>query len=116
MRLGDRAFFNLCECLVAAARPKRECGEWDHKGVRFSLQRHSSLDGHSSFQIETQRLYRAGRNGWALLLVHEIWWGEHRDKAIRNGRWVHFASGSRTEALKWFAERQKELETNRVGR
>lgn len=110
MRLGDRSFFNVCECLVAAARPQRECGDWEHKGVHWTMQRQSNLSSHASFQIETQRLHRPGRSGWALLLVHEIWWGERRDKAVRNARWVHLASGSRKEVLKWFAERQRELE------
>jgi hypothetical protein len=110
VRLGDRAFFTLCETLVASSRPLRECGEWELKGVRCSLQRQSSWDTYSSHQIEILRFHRPGRTGWTVLLVHEIWWSGKREKAIRNARWAHQVDGSRTEALRWFAERLKEIE------
>jgi len=110
LRLGDRTFFTVCENLVAASRPLRDCGDWELKGVRCHLQRQSSWDAHSSHQIEVLRFHRPGRAGWTLLLVHEIWWGEKRDKAIRNARWVHQVDGSRHDALRWFSERNSEFE------
>ena len=111
MRLGDRTFFALCESLVATSRPQRDCGEWELKGVRCSLQRHTSWDTYSSYQFEILRFHRLGRIGWSLLQVHEIWWSGKRDKAIRNARWAHLVDGSRSEALRWFSERRKELES-----
>ena len=108
MRLGDSNFFNLFQRLAAASNRDRDCDQWNVEGVRWHRQRHivwSSV----SHQLETHELIHAVRPKWMLVLVHEIWWGSDRRKAIRNARWVHLQSGNRNDVLKWFAARESDL-------
>ena len=110
MRLGDSNFLNLFARLAAATNKNRDCDEWDVAGVHWIRQRHINWNATASFQIETHVLRQAGRKGWTLLYAHETWWTEDRKRAFRNASWVHLSSGNRADVLRWFSERQDELD------
>ena len=109
MRLGDNNFCNLFQRLVVHSNRDRDCDEWSVAGVRWRRHRHIhwSLVSH---QIEIHELAHAGRPKWVLIFVHELWWGADRRRAIRNAHWVHLDSGDRRHVLRWFEDRQRELE------
>lgn len=109
MRLGDNNFFNLFGRLTAASNKDRDCDEWRVAGVHWIRQRHSSWCANTSWQIEVHTLRQGGRKAWTLLFVHEMWWPPNREKTIRNARWVHLADGARNDVVRWFAEREAEL-------
>jgi len=109
MRLGDNAFFNLFSRLAAASNRDRDRDQWEVEGVQWRRQRHVHWSA-LSFQIVTHELERKSRRPWKLLLVHETWWGRDRSKTIRNSHWVHLAAGARSDALAWFAARERELD------
>jgi len=109
MRLGDKNFFNLFARLTAASNKDRDCGEWEFVGVRWQRRHHIEWTT-VSYQLETHELRHTARPRWNLLFVHEIWWGADRRKAIRNAHWTHLESGNRRDVLKWFEERQRELD------
>jgi hypothetical protein len=109
VRLGDNNFFNLFARLITASNPDRECDEWQVEGVRWRRQRHIRWAA-LSFQIETHELQRPAKPAWRLIFVHETWWGADRRKAIRNTHWTHLAAGNRRDVLRWFGERQDEMD------
>ena len=111
MRLGDNNFFNLFSRLVHKSNPGRDRDSWEVAGVRWTRERNVHWRANFSFQIEVHTLhYAARRNGWLLLAATEMWWPENREKTFRHGRWIHVCEGARTNVLKWFAERERELE------
>jgi hypothetical protein len=109
MRLGDNNFFNLFQQLAAATNANRDCAEWNVAGVNWRRQRHVT-SGAVSYQLEVHELRRTAGPKWSLLFVHELWWGGDRRKAIRNVHWTHLQSGNRRDVLRWFQQRQDELE------
>ncbi|MBI3677680.1 MAG: hypothetical protein HY243_13805 [Proteobacteria bacterium] len=109
MRLGDSKFQNLFALLVSATNKDRDCDEWRVAGVEWRRQR-SVQWAPISFQIEIHQLTHTARPKWTILSVHEIWWKRDRRKAIRNAYWTHLENGSRNDVLKWFRERQEELD------
>lgn len=109
VRLGDNNFFNLFARVAAATNPDRDRDEWETSGVRWRRERNLRW-ATTSFQIETHELHHAAKPKWTLLFVHETWWGPVRQKAIRNAHWTHLHDGNRHDVLRWFAERQEELD------
>jgi hypothetical protein len=110
VRLGDNNFLNLFSRVAAHTNSNRDCDEWRIAGVHWMRQRLVNWGSNFSFQIETHILSHPARSAWTLLCVHELWWGQARDKTIRNTHWVRLQSGSRKDALNWFAARQQELD------
>ena len=110
MRLGDAKFLNLFSQIAARTNSDRDCDAWKTEGVLWQRQRVVNWTAGVSFQIETHQLSHAARNTWVLLYVHEMWWGETRDKTIRNMHWVRLQSGSRKDVLGWFKDRELEIE------
>lgn len=111
MRLGDRHFLNLFAQVASRANHDRDCDEWRVAGVDWQRRRLVNWSADVSFQIESHRLHHASRNAWTLLYVHELWWGESRDKTIRNIQWVRLHRGARGDVLKWFKERESQLDS-----
>lgn len=112
MRLGDNNFFNLFSRLVHVTNPNRDCDKWEVAGVRWIWERNVHWGSNFSFQIEVHTLHHvARRGGWLLLVATEMWWPADRRKTFRHGRWIHLVEGARANVLRWFAERQDELET-----
>ena len=110
MRLGDNNFVNLFRRIVSQSNSDRDCDEWRVSGATFARQRFVNWTSGLSFQIETWHLHHAARPSWTLFVVHEMWWGENRDKTIRNQHWVRLESGEQKNVLKWFKEREEELD------
>ena len=110
MRLGDANFLNLFARIAAHANPGRD--EWRIEGVHWTRRRLVNWDASLSFQIEIHRLHYSARGPWTLLYVHEMWWSEDREKTIRNTHWVRLQSGSRKDVLKWFKDRESEMEAS----
>ncbi len=111
MRLGDNNFFNLFSRIVHATNPSRDRDQWEVAGVRWVRERNVHRGANFSFQIEVHTLHHpARRGGWTLLVATEMWWPPDRRKTFRHGRWVHLTQGARANVLKWFQEREKELE------
>lgn len=109
MQLGNKAFFTLFAQLVAATNPNRDCEEWQVNSVRWRRQRHS-LWATVSFQLEIHELRHTTRPNWTFLFVRETWWSADRRRAIRDACWTHVESGNRRDVLRWFTEREKDLE------
>lgn len=109
MQLGNKTFFSLFVRLVAATNSNRDCEEWQVSGVRWRRQRHS-LWASASFQIEMHELRHTARPTWTFLFVRETWWSADRRRAIRDACWTHLESGNRRDVLRWFEEREKELD------
>ena len=108
MRVGDRGFFNLFETVCAASNSDRESAQWSVAGVRWHRQKHI-FRAELAYQLELHMLEKvSGKRPWRLLVVHEIWWGVGRGKAIRNARWAHIEIGSQRDVLEWLAEREHE--------
>ena len=63
-----------------------------------------------SYQIELHELQHTARPKWRLIFVHEIWWGRSRSESIRNMHWTHLEGGNRRDVLKWFEDRQREMD------
>ena len=116
MRLGDTKFLNLFALLAVASCPDRECCAWRVEGVEWRRERMAHKGPDFIAQIETHILTRAGLNGWALLIGHETWWDGRKHDAFRNGKWVHVVNGNRATILKWFAERERDLEATKPAR
>lgn len=110
MRLGDANFLNLFSRVAARTNPDRDRDEWRTDGVHWLRQRFVNWNANLSFQIETHTLRHAARDAWTLLYVHEIWWGETRETTIRNAHWVRLERGSRKDVLRWFSDRERELD------
>ncbi len=111
MRLGDNNFFNLFSRLVHATNPDRDRDRWEISGVHWMRERNVHWGPNFSFQIEVHTLHHAAlRGSWLLLVVTEMWWPVDRRKTFRHGRWVHLVVGARANVLRWFAERQDELD------
>lgn len=110
MRLGDANFLNLFARIAAQSNSDRDCDAWRVAGVHWQRQRLVNWGAGFSFQIETHILMHAARIPWSLLFVHELWWGETREKTIRNAHWVRLQKGSRRDVLKWFTDRELEIE------
>lgn len=109
MQLGNRQFFILFVRLVQASNPDRDCDEWQLAGVRWRRARHVHWAS-TSFQLEVHRLTHAARPSWSLLFVRETWWASNRRRAIRDASWTHLESGSRRDVMKWFEQREVELD------
>jgi len=113
MQLGNRQFFNLFLRLVTVANGNRDCDEWLFEGVRWRRNRHIHW-GTTSFQLEVHRLSHETA-GWTLLFGREIWWSADRRKAIRDSCWTHVEAGARRDVLKWFGDRERNLERKDTG-
>jgi hypothetical protein len=114
MKLGNKVFFNLFSRLVAATNTDRDRDEWQVNGVHWRRQRHS-LWAPTSFQIELHELRHTARPAWTLIFVRETWWVTDRTRAIRDACWTHLEKGSRSDVLRWFAEREVELDRKSQG-
>ena len=111
MRLGDTNFFNLFSQVVRATNPNRDCDTWDVAGVHWQRERNVHWGANFSFSLEVHTLHHAARRGgWTLLVATEMWWPPDRRKTFRHGRWVHIIDGARNNILKWFADRERELD------
>jgi hypothetical protein len=110
MRLGDANFLNLFSRIATRSNPDRDCDEWRVAGVDWGRNRSAHWAANVSFQIETHTLRHASRPAWVLLFVHELWWGQDREKAIRNVHWVRLHSGNRKDVLRWFVEHEREMD------
>lgn len=109
MKLGNKVFFNLFARLVAATNSDRDCDEWLVAGVQWRRQR-PSIWASTSFQIELHELRHAARPVWTLLFVRETWWGADRSRVIRDACWTHLEKGNRGDVIRWFEERERELD------
>jgi hypothetical protein len=110
MKLGNRQFFNLFARLIAATNPDRDCEEWEVEGVHWRRERHIHW-AVTSYQMEVHRLFRKTGPAWTLLFVHETWWSANRKKSIRDACWTHLETGTRRDVIRWFDERERELDS-----
>jgi len=110
LKLGDTKFFNLFALVAAATNGDRTRDRWQSHGVDWRRERVSQRSAERAFQIELHTLVHSGRNGWTLLMCHESWWDGVKPEPFRSSKWTHLARGNRAHVLKWFAERESELD------
>jgi hypothetical protein len=109
---ADPAFFRVLDMLVASSggAPGSFKTHWKEEEVTFDRAKHSSAAGGSGFIIEICSLTHPGPRAWRLIAVKEYWHLENSTKLLRQVRWAKLLSGTRTDALTWFKQRESEFE------
>jgi hypothetical protein len=109
---ADPAFFRVFDMIVAASggSPGSFKTHWKEGGVNFDRAKHSSAAGGSGFIIEICTLTHPTPRPWRLIAVKEYWHLENSTKLLRQVRWAKLLSGTRTDALGWFKQRETEFE------
>lgn len=95
------SFFRLFDLLVSLTNGGLKRSHWTHDGVEFERERHSVMGPRHGLTIEIFTLRRAGRRGWALMVVKEYWWAGEETKALKNLRWARPIDGKRADILSW---------------
>jgi hypothetical protein len=93
--------------LLAEANPTLQLKSWSYRGAGWQRERHSFNGVICGFAVDRYLISKPNSNGWTLLFVKEIWWGEN-DKTIRSTEWAKLLSGNRFKILEWlrFEERR----------
>jgi hypothetical protein len=104
------SFFLTFDLLLAAANPGLKMSHWSQENVDWERERHSFTGRTHGFVVEVTTMTRPGRQGWALIVVKEIWWAGNQGKELRSSRWAKLLSGRRNDALGWMRERERALE------
>jgi hypothetical protein len=94
--------------LLAEANPTLRLRSWSHRGASWYRERHSFNGVVCGFAVDRYLIGKPNPDGWTLLFVKEIWWGEN-DKTIRSTEWAKLLSGNRSKILEWFRLEERRL-------
>jgi hypothetical protein len=94
--------------LLAEANPTLQLKSWSYRGASWNRERHSFNGVICGFAVDRHLISRPNPNGWTLLFVREIWWGEN-DKTIRSTEWAKLLSGNRSKILEWLRLEERRI-------
>jgi hypothetical protein len=89
------------EALYTAHDPGQSGDCWEMDGVRWSRERHSFWSASHSLVIEFHSLTRPPPKRWHFIVVKERYWGEDRQKALRDTIWGKIDNGNATDIGAW---------------
>ena len=75
---------------------------WSQDGVDWRRIRHAYKGSDYGYSIDVFKGVKAGRRGWAMMIVRESWSVGLKDDAARSTQWAHMIAGNRADALAWF--------------
>jgi hypothetical protein len=96
--------------LLAEANPTLRLKSWSYRGASWNRERHSFNAVVCGFAVDRYLISKPNPNGWTLLFVKEIWWGEN-DKTIRSTEWAKLLSGNRSKILEWLRLEERRILT-----
>jgi hypothetical protein len=89
------------QALYAAHDPGQSGESWELDGVRWSRERHLFWGASHSFRIEFHSLVRPPPKRWHLVVVKELYWGEDREKPLKDTAWYRIDNGNSLDVMAW---------------
>lgn len=105
---ADPSFFRLIHTLIGEANSDLRSKAFAHRGAHWNRERHSFNGVVYGFAVDRYLISKPNPNGWCLLFVKEIWWGEN-DKTIRSTEWAKLLSGNRSKILEWLRLEERRI-------
>lgn len=104
----DPSCLRVLHTLLGEAGTDLRRTRWTHRGVSWLRERHSFTGSTASFAIEQYLITKPNPNGWAILVVKEVWW-DGDDKSLRSTQWAKPLSGKRAKTLEWLNAEERRI-------